>query len=118
MQKFSDGGGRMGEGGSKGGAGDGGAETEVALYERVEGGGVVLVELAVFVDQDRALQGLLGVGVVADGVVPEIVDYFEGEEEAGLRDGLGPVEDGGVDEFDVFEMVWVGSCGGEGGFLE
>ena len=106
--------GREGEGvagaAKQGTAGDGclvrlagrlGAEVQEAGGERVEGFCVVFEELAVFVDQHRALEGLGGSRVVADGVVGHVIEDFEGEEESGGWDVSVPGEDRLVDDLDV-----------------
>ena len=77
------------------------ADAEEASGEGVDLGRVELVEVAEGVDEDGALEGLLGEVVVADGVVGEVVEDFEGEDVAGVGDGDVPVEDGFVDDFDV-----------------
>lgn len=35
----------------------------------------------------------------------EVVDYLESEDVARVRDGLGPFEDGFVDDFDVMRVA-------------
>lgn len=84
------------------------AHAQEARCDGVELLGVELVEVAFGVDEDLALQGLVGEGVVADGVVREVVEDFHGEEEAGRRDVLVPVEDGLVDDFDLVGVAFAG----------
>ena len=81
------------------------AQAQVAIGDGVEVGGVELEELALAVDQDGGLQGLRGARVVADAVVREVVEDFEREEPAWFWDQGVPVEDGGVDDGDVFGVA-------------
>ena len=64
-------------------------------------GGVEFEEVALAVDEDGALQGGFFEGIVADAVVREVVENFEGEEVAWGGDVGLPGEDGAVDDFDV-----------------
>ncbi len=89
------------------------ADTEEACGDGVDGAGVEFVEVAFVVDEDGALEGLFGEGVVADAVVGEVVEDFQGEEEAGGWDVGVPGEDGAVDDLDVFAVA-----SGRRGFLE
>lgn len=77
------------------------AHPQVPGGQGVQDGLVELVEVAAGVDHDDALQGLLGAEVVPQGVVGEVVEDLHGEEEAGGRDALGPVEDAAVDDLDL-----------------
>lgn len=72
-----------------------------ARSDRVNGGDIELVEVAGAVDEHGALQRVLGHRIVANGVVGEIVEDLHGDEVAGGRDGLGPFEDGLVDDLDL-----------------
>ena len=80
------------------------AHPQEARGDGVERGCVEFVEVAIVVDEYGALQGLFGEGVVADAVVREVVEDFEGQEIA--RRGVvgSPVEDGAVDDFDALGM--------------
>ena len=62
---------------------------------------VKLVKVAAVVNEDGALEGLFGEGVVADAVVSEIVEDFKGEEVAGNGDISIPGEDGAIYDFNV-----------------
>ena len=59
------------------------------------------MEIALGVDEDSALDGLFRERIVADGVVGEVVEHFEGEEVARVRHQSVPVEDGFVDDLNV-----------------
>ncbi len=63
--------------------------------------GVEFVEITVVVDEEGALERVFGEGVVADAVVREIVEHFEGKKVTGDGDVCVPGEDGAVDDFDV-----------------
>ena len=78
--------------------------------EGVELAEVELVEVAVGVDEDVALEGLAGLDVVADAVVGEVVEDLHGEKEAGRGHVAVPVEDALVDDLDL-----VGVAAGLGG---
>ena len=82
----------VGNGREVGGTSGDVAEFEVARCKSIERRFVELVELAVFVYQDGPLEWCEGVRVVTNGVVAEVVDDFEGDEEAWLGDRSGPVE--------------------------
>ena len=95
------------------GLGAGGvADAEETRGDGVEVWDVEFVEVAGRVDEDGALEGFFGEGVVTDGVVGEVVEDFEGEHVAGGGDVGVPGEDGAIDDFDV------GGVGGGGGLVE
>lgn len=71
--------------------------------------GVKFVKVASVVDEDGALEGLFGEGVVADTVMGEIVKDFQGQHIAGCGDVGVPVEYGAIDDFHV---ICVSACGG------
>ena len=81
------------------------AEAQEAVCHRVDVLEEELEELAVAVDQDGRLQRLRGQRVVADAVVPEVVDHFQCQKPARLGDQRVPVEDGTVDDLDVLRMA-------------
>ena len=77
------------------------AGAEEAVRNRVDARRVELVELVLVVDQHEALVRALGDGVVAHGVVGEVVDDLEREEPARLGHVSVPVEDGALDDLDA-----------------
>ena len=81
------------------------AEPEEAGRDGVDVLGVEFEKVAVVVDEDGALQGLLGGGIVADAVVGEIVEDLEREDVAGCVDVDVPGEDGPVDDFHVLGVT-------------
>lgn len=85
---------------------------EISRHKRIQLGRVELVEIAVAVDEDVALEGLFGGDIIADAVVGEVVEDFHGEEEARGRYVLIPSEDGAVDDVD-FVGVAAGFGGGQ-----
>lgn len=93
-------------------------DAEEACGDGIELAGVDLVELAFVVDQHGPLEGFFGGGVVADGVVREVVEDFEGDEEARRRGVCVPVEDGAVDDFDAVAVVSGGRGSGQLSLLE
>ena len=81
------------------------AHAEEARGDGVDGAGVELEKVPFVVDEDGALEGLFGEGVVADAVVGEVVEHFQSEEKAWRR-GVGvPGEDGAVDDLNVFSVA-------------
>ena len=62
---------------------------------------IKLVKLAVVINQDDRLHGLLGNGVVTYAVMREVVKDFESEKAARGRDVGVPIENGAIDDFDV-----------------
>ena len=87
------------------------ANAKVAIGNGVDVRRMELVELSVRVDEDGALERLLGERIVADAVVGEVVEDLEGEEPARFRDVGVPVEDGAVYDFNA-----AGVAAGAGGF--
>lgn len=90
----------------KGGAGGDFADAQVPQGDGVEGAFVKLEELPVLVDQDTPLQWHLGVGVVSNLVVREVVDHFEREDEAWRVDVFSPVEDRAVEDLRLLEVAF------------
>lgn len=80
-------------------------ELEEARRDWVNIFGVEFVELALFIDEDVALQGLFRERVVPDDVVGKVVDDFQREEIAWRREIGVPGEDGAVDDLDVGGMA-------------
>lgn len=79
--------------------------TQEARRHGVDLTGVELKELAVVVDEDIALEGLLGERVIAQAVVGEVIEDFEGKEEARGRDVGVPVEYGAVDDLNLVQVA-------------
>ena len=79
---------------------------------------VEFVKVSAVVDQNCALQRFFGKRVVADTIVREVVEDFEGEEIAGGQDEGVPVEYGAVDDLDVVDVVPGGGSAGEVASLE
>lgn len=90
---------------------------QVTLSDRIDLLSVKLEEVAVLVDEHHTLVTFLGEGVVADGVVCEVVKDLEGEEVAGRADVDVPIENGLVDDLDVSRVATSGSGGGKLGGL-
>lgn len=93
------------------------AHAQEARGDRVDVFGVKFVKFAAVVDEDGALEGIFGDGIVADAVVREVVEDFEGEEVAGDGDVGIPGEDGAVDNFDMVGVAPRGRRTGELGGL-
>ena len=62
---------------------------------------VEFIEVAYGVDKDCALKGLFRERIVANGVVGEVIEDFEGKEVAGTGDEYVPVKDTFVYNFDM-----------------
>lgn len=77
------------------------ADAEEARRYRVQAVHVELVKVSAAVDEDVALEGLLGRHVVADAVVGEVVKDLHGEEEAVRRHVLIPFKYGAVHNLDL-----------------
>ena len=77
------------------------AHTQEARSNGVDVFGVEFVKVAAVIDQDGTLEGFFSDRVIADTVVGEIVENFEGEEIAWYGDVSVPRKDGAVDYFDV-----------------
>lgn len=69
--------------------------------DRVDFLGIELVEIASVIDEDCTLEGFFGERVIADTVVGEVVEDFQGQEVAGCRDVGVPGEYGAVDYLHV-----------------
>lgn len=80
-------------------------DLEVPRYQRVQGTFVKVKHLARLVDEHAALQRGGVIWIVAECVVPEVIDYFERQEEAGCVDVYVPVEYGAVDDLNTGEVV-------------
>ena len=94
------------------------ADAEEARGDRVNISGIEFIKVACGVDEDVALEGLLGERIIADGVMGEIVEDLQGQEVAGRRDVGFPGEDGAVDDFDVVEVAASGGSAGKLGGLQ
>ena len=81
------------------------ADAQEASSNRVELRVEVFVKLAVRIDQHSTLLGKLGAGVVADGVVGEIIKHLEREEKAGGMHICVPVKDRPIDDLNAVSMT-------------
>lgn len=92
------------------GAGEWPPRCSLTDAQKASGDGVelrveVFVELAVRIDQHSTLLRKLGTGVVADGIVAEIIKHLESKEEAGGMHVCVPVKDGPVDNLDAVPVT-------------
>lgn len=81
------------------------AHAQEARSDGVDIFGVEFVKVAVVVDENGALEGFFGEGIVADAVVGEVVEDFEGKKVARRGDVGVPGEYGAVDDFDMSGMA-------------
>lgn len=79
-------------------------DPEEARSQWIEDCAVEFMKFSVRVDKDASLLGQLGFVVVADGIVCEIINDFQCEEEAWRVHVCVPVEDGTINDFDVVKV--------------